>query len=101
MPYGGRTGGFVRVAARAGEAGLLLGLRALQRHGGGGSNGASNANGKGKGPASHERDGDGEYAGAVALAREVVEECKYYPGTLAAVGKLLEAVLSSEIVKGK
>lgn len=85
---GGRTAGFVRVAARAGEVGLLLGLRALHRHG------DRNLSDKGK---ARETDD----AALDAMAREVVDECKFFPGTLAAVGKVIEAVLSSEIVKAK
>lgn len=69
--------------------GLLLGLRALRRRSAGGHD-----IGKGK---AVERDD----AVLDSMAREVAEECKAYPGTLAAVGKVIEAVLSSEIVKAK
>ena len=86
--FGGRTGGFVGVAARAGEVGLLLGLRAQNRR-----NSTINQ-GKGK-----ER--EIEDTALDQMAREVIEKCKAYPGTLAAVGKVLEAVTSGEIVKAK
>lgn len=67
---------------------MLLGLRALHRHG------DRNLSDKGKG-----RETDD--AALDAMAREVVDECKFFPGTLAAVGKVIEAVLSNEIVKAK
>ncbi|KAF8308394.1 hypothetical protein DL93DRAFT_1893951 [Clavulina sp. PMI_390] len=83
-----RTGGFVRVAARAGEVGLLLGMRAQRRYG------ERATSDKGKVP---EMD-DGALD---VMAQEVAEECKLFPGALASVGKLIEAVLSSEIVRAK
>lgn len=89
--YGGRTGGFVRVAARAGEVGLLLGLRAIHRQ-------KRTRNGSAEKPSSTPDRND---MALDAMAREVANECKLYPGTLAAVGKVIEATLSSEIVKAK
>ena len=88
MSFGGRTGGFVGVAARAGEVGLLLGLRAQNRR--------NSANNSRKGKERETQDSTLDQ-----MAREVIEKCKVYPGTLAAVGKVLEAVISGEIVKAK
>jgi hypothetical protein len=80
--YGSGTSGFVRVAARAGEVGLRLGLRAM----------------KGCAPPTSMTDGDGDLD---TMACDVIEECKSFPGVLDAVGCLLEAIISKEIVKAK
>lgn len=101
------TGGFVRVAARAGEAGLLLGLRAQRRHG------SASVKGKERANATSQTQGQSQTQSQIiiddvyveSLAREVVEECRAMPAkgvaVLSAVGKVLEAVSSSEIVKAK
>ncbi|KAF9518167.1 hypothetical protein BS47DRAFT_1338740 [Hydnum rufescens UP504] len=80
--YGSGTSGFVRVAARAGEVGLRLGLRAIKDH---------------TLPVSM-RDTDNDLN---TMACDVIEECRAYPGVLTAVGRLLEAITSKEIVKAK
>ena len=80
--YGSGTSGFVRVAARAGEIGLRLGLRAL----------------KDRALSASIRDNDSDLD---TMACDVIEECKAYPGVLTAVGWLLEAIVSKEIVKAK
>ena len=107
-PTGGRSGGYVYVAARAGEAGLRLGLRALrrqqQRHSMQTPNPAFGSPMKGvkiEGP--HNAQEEKADAELDAFVRQVAEECKRFHdnGTLTAIGKLLEAVMTAEIVKAK
>ena len=82
LPSGGRTSGFVRVSARAGEVALRLGLRAQYKK-------------------DNPRTPLNDDPGLSEMAREVIVECRTFSGSLRAVGELLEAVLSPEIVKAK
>ncbi len=70
------------MAARAGEVALRLGLRAQYKK-------------------DNPRTPLNSDPGLDEMAREVTVECRTFPGTLRAIGELLEAVLSPEIVKAK
>lgn len=72
---GGGGGGFVKVAARAGEAGLTIGLNAG-------------------------RSGGSRDMGPLDVS-DVIKECRAFKGTLESVGRLLEATMSDEIVRAK
>ena len=91
------AGAFVRVAARAGEVALSVGLA----RGGGG---VREGGGDGMGMLV---DGDGAVAGTgldeytKTMGREVARECQGMGGTLEAVGQVIEACLSDEILKSK
>lgn len=86
----------MRVAARAGEVGLQLGLRAIQRQRRTRNGSGKPSSGGGGGGAADRND-----MALDAMAKEVADECRLYPGTLSAVGKIIEATLSSEIVRAK
>ncbi|KAF8330761.1 uncharacterized protein EI90DRAFT_3154810 [Cantharellus anzutake] len=79
---GGRAPGFVGVAARAGEVALRFGLQAQRKR---------------DNPRMQLRN-DPELE---EMARTVIVECRTFPGTLRAIGELLEAVTSPEIVRAK
>ena len=87
------AGAFVRVAARAGEVALSVGLA---RGGGSGGDGMGML-----------VDGDGAVAETgldeytKTMGRQVARECQGMGGTLEAVGQVIEACLSDEILKSK
>jgi hypothetical protein len=74
---------FVRVSARAGEVGLRIGLA---RAGGGDASGGGGAG------------LDGETR---EMGREVVLECRGMGGTLEAIGQVIEACSSDELIKAR
>lgn len=90
------AGEYVRVAARAGEVALMIGEAR-----GGSSSGV--AKGKGKAIEEYREDegGAGLDAETSTLGRAAAAECWGMGGTLEAVGKVIEACLSDEILKSK
>ena len=89
------AGEFVRVSARAGEVALRIGLeRARGRVRGGGEEGM-------------DVDGESESGGGGLdeetrkMGKEVALECRGMGGTLEAIGQVIEACLSDEIIKSK
>ncbi|KDQ51183.1 hypothetical protein JAAARDRAFT_41451 [Jaapia argillacea MUCL 33604] len=95
--------GEVEGAARAGEVGLRIGMKMVERGRGvkvGKEKVKSRAKGKGK-----EKEGDAQVGGEGEelniLGEVVVSACPGGGGTLQAIGHVLEACLSAEILKAK
>jgi hypothetical protein len=78
------AGLFVRVSARAGEVALRIGKVRVDSDGVEG--------GEGGGVLDEE---------TISMGKEVADECRLMGGTLQAVGEMIEACLSDEIIKSK
>jgi hypothetical protein len=87
------AGAFVRVSARAGEVALRIGLE--------------RARGRVRGGEGMDVDGESESGGGGLdeetrkMGKEVALECRGMGGTLEAIGQVIEACLSDEIIKSK